>query len=202
VKTSVSLPKEITSLSQQSINKRGLEEFDKERKKGRPCHLIHRNKLLAHELERLAENSKVKDARKLTAIASVLMDLRCDHISKAVKVNRSTLSRWIKEFNEGGVPRLLRKEGIQDKRKVRIRSDISINIVRSSSKYFDGQSARRVNAIVMLMEGQKIADVAEALNVSKSAVGRWCQSFNNKGLRGIANDLDLKEEHKPANCFR
>lgn len=177
------------------LNQRGLEAFEPTVRSGRPCHLQTGNKNLAQDLAHQAKAADPLGAKKLRAISEVLLRTRCTDVAFDAQISRSTLSLWIKKFNEGGTSALLgthKNKKNHSGRRVRLRIDITLQDIQTAAALVDKRSARRFKAIALIMQGCTMMKVAETLKVSKSTVSKWCVSFNQKGL----DDLVCKWEKR------
>ncbi|MGI9484423.1 MAG: helix-turn-helix domain-containing protein [Geminicoccaceae bacterium] len=66
-----------------------------------------------------------------------------------------------------------------------MRKDISRAEVRRAARIAPHRTSRRLMAVADVLDGKKLAEVASSLDISVSAVSKWCRRFNEDGIEGL-----------------
>ncbi|MGI9452364.1 MAG: helix-turn-helix domain-containing protein [Geminicoccaceae bacterium] len=176
----------------QRLNERGIEAFSRRHRPGRKCHLRNRDSVGFEELAVAAKAANEHASKKLMAIARLLEQVPCGEVARDANIPRSTLTAWIKKFNKGGIAGLIANKRLSFPSRIVMRRDISAVEVREIARTAPPRTSRRFLAVAQVLDGKKLADVAETFDVSTAAVSTWCKQFNQDGMEGLVDRWEKK----------
>ena len=163
------------------FNAKGISGLAPSRIRGRPAKAPIREDITANELQRAATKAKPEAAIRYKAMASLLEGMNRKDVARATQTSIPTISRWLSQFNAGGMA------GLHTSRRRRLtpRTDISRDELREVSKDSGSKTATRLLAIVNLLDGQERAEVARGANISVKTLEVWIRRFNEHGIVGL-----------------
>ena len=181
------------------LNEQGLDAFQSATRRGRPSiHHLPSNLTPEKVSVSAPETVDPQASQRLLAISMLLRKERPCGIARALGVSPSTINSWIKRVNQDGVLGLIRGKERAARVSPRMRVDISSRQLRRAAtiakKRNQVRAARRLTAVAFILDGMKLADVAERMSISRSVVSKWCQALNKEGIKG----LFLKSDNKYA----
>jgi transposase len=171
------------------FNASGLQNLEA---RGRKCHLRVHGGITVEGLISAAKAADADGSRRLIAISKLLAESPCRKVAREAKVSPSTLSAWIKRFNETGISGLLEKKVDSSRAKVILRDDISLADIQAAAQSAPRRICRRLEAISLVLDGMNCREAADRLGVSMSAVGKWCKRFNEAGIDGLIGRCDAR----------
>lgn len=174
------------------LSDRGIQGFVQSPKRGRKCHLDNRHGIGCETLVSAAKGADHQSSRRLIAISQLLKKVPCVEVARDARVKPSTLTSWIKRFNAGGIVGLLSASGRRSRTIIVMRRDISMAEVRGAAKNASRRTSRRLLAVADVLEGKKLAEVAGPLDISVSAVSKWCRRFNEDGIEGLVDRWEAR----------
>ncbi len=174
------------------LSDRGIRGFDQRSQKGRKCHLDNRYGISRETLVSAAEGLDHLSSRRIMAISRLLEKVPCIEVARDAGITPSTLSGWIKRFNDGGIAGLLSTNRQRPRAVMVMRNDISVAKVHGAARIASRRTSRRLMAVADVLEGKRFAEVAGSLNVSISAVGKWCRRFNERGIEGLVDLWEVR----------
>ena len=167
------------------LNDRGIKGFVQSPRGGRRCHLDNQYGIGYEALVSAAKGVDRLASRRLIAISRLLRNVPCVEVARDARVTPSTLTGWIKRFNTGGIAGLLSTNRERARTVVVMRRDISRAEVRGAARIAPHRTSRRLMAVADVLDGKKLAEVADSLDISVSAVSKWCRRFNEDGIEGL-----------------
>lgn len=179
------------------LNERGIQDFERKSRNGRRRRLQIRNDLSIERLENAAEMAVRGDSLRLLAMSMLLSNKTYREVSQDVQVSYSTLVSWAKKYNSGGIECLLNRKKNSGSR-VAMRQDFSIDDIRRAAWCARRRTARRLLGISYILEGMTLAEAAKKLDVSVSAISKWCHAFNAEGIEGVTSKSDRNRKTSTA----
>lgn len=171
---------------------RGIKGFVQSPGRGRRCHLDNRHGIGYEALISAAVGVDRQSSKRLIAISQLFKKMSCVEVARNARVTPSTLSSWIKKFNAAGIAGLVSTSQRRARAIVVMRRDIAGTEVRGAARNAPRRTSRRLIAVADVLDGKKLAEVAGPLDISVSAVSKWCRRFNEDGIEGLIYRWEAK----------
>jgi transposase len=142
-----------------------------------------------HDFVKLAEETKSPlEQRRFLALALIAEGKKNAEIIEELKIVESSISNWIKKFNEEGIEGLRGESGNVAGKREPSPEIYDYDFVKLAEGTKSSVERRRFLALARVAEGKKNAEIIEELKVGKSSISNWIKKFNREGIEGLREE--------------